>query len=438
MRVPTMPRTQKEHPLTARGVAKRLNTAALRRVAAWEAWSEGHPARRTALIVSAFSLLLGVLAVHALLRPAYNWDMLGYIGVAEAVETRDPAEVQRRTYAAAKAAVPPAAYRDLVGAAGDGSPDVGGRNRYRQVVAADPEAFRQQLPFYAVKPLYPALIYGLTKAGLNPVDASVLLAVLGFLGAMIVILWWFARHHGPLWALLFASLVALSIPLSELAKLSTPDSLSILLVVLGAMALIELRRTPLSLILFGLAIVDRPNTVALTVLLVVYLALWAPPDIALSGRAAVIAGALTIGLYAGLSTWSGMYSIPTFLYHSTTEYLPYPASFVSPFGLFEYAKLYAFEFFELKRVPFFLFVLIGVIVVRLRLDRTDARHDILAHVTPLVLLSLPVQWLVHPTEMERLMAPLLVLLIVFLVISVGRSRPTGAEPARGQRPITAS
>jgi hypothetical protein len=406
-------------------------------------WGDRHPRRARPVVVAVFTVMLGVVGVLAYLRPSYPWDMLGYIGVAESIDTRDPVEVQRLTYAAAAAAVPDVIYRDLIGESGNDSPGYMNTNHYRRAVAADPEAFRQQLPFYAVKPLYPVLIYALGKAGLQPVIASVLLAILGYVGALLVVLAWFSRHYAPVVALGFASLVAASVPIALLARISSPDSLAVFIVVLGAFFLVELHRARLALALFSLAVLARPNTIILLLLLIGYLATWAPPRIALSARSAIVAGIIAVTAFAALSKVSGMYSFQTLFYFAQIQFLPYPAGFSSALGPVDYLSAYAVALLQFE----FGFVLIGLVVIRLRAALFSVGSDVLTHVTLLVLLSLPLQWVVYPTESLRTMAPQFELLVIFLVVaaqpgigSFTRARAQAAsrddERARGEAPLT--
>jgi hypothetical protein len=362
------------------------------------------------VVVALFAFILGLVGVLAYLRPSYNWDLLGYVGVVESIETRDPVEVHRLTYATVQAALPVEKYRDLVGESGD---DYLNSDGYRQAVAADPEAFRQQLPFYAVKPLYPALMYAMGKMGFELVGASVLLAIGGYIGAMLVVLVWFSRHYPPLPALVFASLVAFYVAVSALARLSTPDSLGVFIVVLGAFSLIELRRARLALALFALAVLDRPNTIVLLLPLIAYLAIWAPPGIAISKLSAIVAGVLSVAMFVALSKVSGMYPFETLFYASLVEHQPYPALFRSPLGLRDYLALYVIAFSQFE----FVFVLIGLVAIRLRLAWVQLGGDVMTHVSLLVLLSMALQWVASPWEVLRLMAPQFVLLIIFLVVS---------------------
>jgi hypothetical protein len=253
----------------------------------------------------------------------------------------------------------------------------------------------------------------LGKVGFNLAAASVLVAILGYVGAMLVVFAWCSRHYAPVPAVVLASLVAMSVPIVRLARISTPDSLAVLLVLLGAFSLIELRRARVALAVLAVGVLARPNTLVLLLLLTAYLAIWAPPDIALSTPVAIVAGVVEVGLYLALSTVSGMYPIATLLYFATVEALPYPATFSSPLGLVDYLSIYAFALLQFE----FLFVLIGLIVIRLRRATSPHASDTLAPVTLLVLLSMPFQWVVYPTEALRTMAPQFALLVIFLVVS---------------------
>src|SRR5690606_25574303 len=164
--------------------------------------------------------LLALLAVNLhWAEPYYNWDMLGYIGVAERLGGATAAEAHRRAYDLAYRHAPPAQYSWLV----EGGP-------YQQAVAADPVAFEQQLPFYRVKPAYPLLILGLDRLGVDPVRGSVWISRVAYLGIGVVAFIWQIGFLSPLGALATTwGVMSVQVAL-EAAQLSTPDALSTLVV----------------------------------------------------------------------------------------------------------------------------------------------------------------------------------------------------------------
>ena len=95
----------------------------------------------------------------ALARPFHNWDTIGYIGVAYRMQGLSGDELHATVFREARAHLPEEDYvRNTT------------NDAYREAVLADPASLEQQVPFYAVKPMYPALMSALMSLGVNPVQ----------------------------------------------------------------------------------------------------------------------------------------------------------------------------------------------------------------------------------------------------------------------------
>src|SRR6476659_2094941 len=115
------------------------------------------------------AILLGV-SIASLKEPAYNWDVLPYMGVILSYEKTDVKTIHDSVYEIAKEQIPSAFYNRLV----DPS------NNYRNRVAQSPQVFHLQLPFYVVKPLYTGVSYLFYKAGTSLLMATVWPSVISY------------------------------------------------------------------------------------------------------------------------------------------------------------------------------------------------------------------------------------------------------------------
>src|ERR1041384_8150834 len=113
-----------------------------------------------------YVLFVAAILVYATARPAHNVDLIHYVGVALADSGLEGDELHARTYSTLRSAVPPDDYQRLI----ETSP-------YLHQMSADSESFRQNLPFFLVKPLYPALMAILARLGLDLVSASLAISV---------------------------------------------------------------------------------------------------------------------------------------------------------------------------------------------------------------------------------------------------------------------
>lgn len=184
--------------------------------------------RRWLYLCSAVYLCFAAVTLcRAVDRPFYNWDILPYHGVAIGYFESDPAAVHAQTLEAFRKGVRPTLHKSLLEPHKPGS--------YRNTVAADPEAFRQQLPFYAVKPLYAGLMAALHGLGISLVDASVWISITGFAFLLVVLWYWIPPGVDPgLWRLAIPAFFSIAAyPIANLAFLSTPDALSVFLLTAG-------------------------------------------------------------------------------------------------------------------------------------------------------------------------------------------------------------
>lgn len=350
--------------------------------------------------------LVPVLALLALLavnlrwaEPYYNWDMLGYIGVAERLGGATPTEAHRRAYDLAYRIVPPEQYAWLV---------EGGA--YQAAVAADPTAFEQQLPFYRVKPAYPLLILALDRLGVDPVRGSVWISRVAYLGIGIVAFMWLASFLSPLGALATAwGMMSVQVAL-EAAQLSTPDALSTLVVLTALWLVFERQRFGRGLLLLLLSLPIRPDNLLWLLAVAGWRALRVPHDRIAAG-AGTLAGVAT---YAALTAWSGNLGWRVLFHHSFVELLPYPERFVPSLGLGGYAWIYLRETHP-ANLPFFaaLFALLGAWLLVSRVSRYGWRDVGTALLACTGLYSLA-HWAVFPNEDRLVLTAYLVVLILLV------------------------
>ena len=180
--------------------------------------------------------------------PHYNWDMVAYIGVAQSYISTNKAEIHRNTYDQLQKYLPPERFDERIDA------DI-----FRSSMYKNADYFSQQLPFYSVKPLYPALMLALNFIGVNFVSASVWISKISFLLCMLVILIWLGRYLKKETASLMVLLILFFNPALFFSSFSTPDSLSGFLFLLCSYFLFAAKKPMYSILLFPLLILARPD-----------------------------------------------------------------------------------------------------------------------------------------------------------------------------------
>lgn len=148
-------------------------------------------------------------------RPFHNWDMIGYIAAAKSFEEKEISQLHSFTYNQVRTSVSDREFESLT------------TGNYRYAVFTDPSAFKEQLPFYQIRPVYNFIIYLLYKIGVPIVFATHFIS--GISSALaLMILYLLARTSLAeqfVWSMPLLSIV---FGILDLARYSTPDSLAFL------------------------------------------------------------------------------------------------------------------------------------------------------------------------------------------------------------------
>lgn len=344
--------------------------------------------------------------------PHYNWDVLGYAGVARTFLGADPAAAHRLVYDDARRILPEERYRLVT--EGDA---------YRRQTASDPEAFRQQLPLYAVKPAYPAGMALLTAAGMDPIGASVLISRIGYVAVGAVTMLWLA-HLLPIAAAAALALLVAWLPfVVDLGRLSTPDGVSAA-VVLSALLALYRSRESLAGALFVASVFVRPDNVLWLPALALYRTLAGVG----SARGSAAWLALGVAAFLAVTRLSGHYGWAVTFYVSFVDRLPYPADAVTA-SLPEILSVYLRRSHPANLPAHFLLISgIGAAALRATVRRTGVRSREAALLA--MGLAVPVlHWLAYPSEQRFFVAAyILVLLGAVATVVDGAVRPGSAGP----------
>ena len=155
-------------------------------------------------------------------KPHFNWDLIGYVGAAYSFTSRDAESIHGATFTDIAQNVPAETYAALT----TGSP-------FRSAIAEDPKRFAQQLPFYSGKPVYPALMRLGAEFGYSLTAVSAVIPQAAYCLIALLVYLWLGRHYAPLLAFVAASLLVSMPFVLELARYSTPDALSTLVILVA-------------------------------------------------------------------------------------------------------------------------------------------------------------------------------------------------------------
>ena len=388
------------------------------------------------LVVGLCALLLLRSARQLAAHPAYNYDLLGYVGLALEWSEDDPAEVHARTYAEARATLPPEAQRELTGAG------------VRAARARDAEAFTEHLAFFRARVLYTGLLAGLGALGAPLVEATWWIPLASWLAAAVLFHLWLARALGPALGALVALGLAHLPALLRQAGYSTPDGLAMLLVCLAGYLLVERRSFLGASVALLAALAARPDTVILAGFLPLALALYLPAAERPRLRALVALPLLAGALYLGLARFAGEYGYWPLFTISFEEKSVHPASLPTAIDWAKYAAvldervgaLPGAGYYQTQAggeitgssllFPFGALALAGAVLG----GRARARHGRAAALLAALLATYLVRFLLFPQAWDRFFAAFYALVPLVLLASLARELRARPVPSHSFSP----
>jgi hypothetical protein len=202
-----------------------------------------------------FAAAVSVVALYAVLKPDYNWDMVAYVGTALERQYPDAQDLHRETW-----------QRIDEGASERQEYHLKLSNPYNLHQWKNPADFQSQLSMYRVKIGYIAALRMLDPL-VGVVNASFLLSVVPSLLFGALCLWWMWREKALQGALLFFPLLIL-IDYLPLTTVVTPDMLASAVSMAGIYAFYR-RHDWLGAAFLVLAVSIRPDSFVLVIALTI-------------------------------------------------------------------------------------------------------------------------------------------------------------------------
>lgn len=198
-----------------------------------------------------YTLFIFIAAIYTYKKPAYNWDMLAYMAAVISIDNNDCQYVHATVYKSAAVQIPSEDYKLLTDTT----------HRFKQTVTYHPETFCEVLPFVFAKPLYVFTSYIFFKCGVSLVRATILPCTISYLFICILVYFWLSKYMQPILNLAISIIMSISGPLIGTAKLSTPDCLSALFILVALYYLIEKRKMPTAFIFLLLSVFTRIDNI---------------------------------------------------------------------------------------------------------------------------------------------------------------------------------
>lgn len=267
-------------------------------------------------------LLTGVL------RPAYNFDIIGYVATAHYKQGLRGAALAERTYADVTAEIGPERLDKLLS------------GPYGETVRRDPASLEQQLPFYTIREGYVATMEILHRIGIDYARSSYLISAVCQALAVLLIGAIALQLGVPAWTIPGIVLIA---NYGELAQTSTPDAMACALTL--AATWLAMRRSIWALVLAVALPLVRTDFVLFSALLAGVF-FW-------QGRrgSAVIGLAGAVAAYLLNNALNAGYGYLTVFHFTLIGLDPYPATLAVSTNPADYIAAYVRMFKTLMKSP---------------------------------------------------------------------------------------
>jgi len=261
---------------------------------------------KTAYLLKAFYFFSIILAgFYCFKKPFYNWDMLPYTALVLKMDHHNTKEAHDRAYQLAKENIPVENYQQLTDSL----------HAYRNNMLNDVEAFNSQLPYYVIKPLYTGLVYLFYKSGIDLPQATLLPSLFSYLLTALLLFHWLHRYLRLTITFAISLLMMISPPLLEVAKLSSPDCLSALLLLGVFYFIIEKLSLRAAFILMVAAVLARLDNVLTCILLLSVIFFSKKWQKAISGKVFLLLVLLLLVCYILTSFRTTQYGWSIFFYN---------------------------------------------------------------------------------------------------------------------------
>lgn len=363
-----------------------------------------------------FAVLATAIAVFlvGVVKPAYNFDIIGYVATAHYNQGLRGAALAERSYADVQAEIGEARFDTLLS------------GRYGEIVRHDPAALEQQLPFYTIRMGYVWAMEAAHRLGLDYARATYVLSAF-FQALAVLLLAGIAGRVGvSLWAVPGVAFLA---NFGELAQLSTPDAMTCC-VSLAAIYCAARRSAWAYLFAAALPLV---RTDFLLFALPLFLFLFVHDR-----RRLALVGALTaLALYIGNNALNGNYGYRVIFHFTLIGLDPYPATMAVSSDPADYLHAYLRMFATFAKSPHAAIYFVSAAAALLhwrRLGRapllpvgpgggplTGAAEFQLLFLVPAAFFV--AHLLLFPIYMERYFAAVAALMLVWVIGLIGRLRP---------------
>lgn len=363
--------------------------------------------RNEKMLIGYYILFVLAIVVIGIIKPALNWDMIGYVASAKHFEISNPLELHNFVFTNLKDYVSSDMYLSLT--------DSG--NQYRVDMATNPELFYQQLPFYEIRPIYTLSILLISKLGFNIFTATYAVSLISTVLGIFLLL--FALKDkvdkGLLYILPF---FLMFFGILSIAKLSTPDAM-IFLSLSIFIYLFSKAKIPLLLFIMPIFVLIRTdiiifNFLALLAIFFLY------KDYKIKS---LVSLAVTIALYLFINNLFHNYGWSTIFSITLIERISNPADVSLTVSIVDYARAFARGIFKSLSDRTFLgfisIMLLSLLLMKIFIKSFIENKEILVYLI-LPILYISIHFVLFPVTWDRFFIGFYTMTVVALLLLLSK------------------
>jgi hypothetical protein len=332
-----------------------------------------------------YSLLLACVCVRFYQAPAWDMDMIGYMGNALMTNHTQVEKAHQLVYAEI-ARLPENVRVPLLGlntSGGEASQNASRRARFEHA-----EYFGEFMPCFAIRPLYNQLLF-LTSRVFGLLRSAVLLCVIPYFLLGLLVFRWTSRYVQPGCAVLFSFLLMLAPPIAQMGRTPISDALSTVIATFSLYLLLETKREMAGISLLLISVFVRTDNIALVAAVLTFL--WLVRR--LSFLQALILGGLAAGSVIFINKMAGDYGLAMLYYRNFIGTPIAPADMVLHLSVTDYFRAFRGSVGVVAQSWLMPFLLLGVI----GLYRRPSRFALLG----IALAYIGIHFLILPNWVER-------------------------------------
>ena len=211
--------------------------------------------------------------------------MIPYMTLTLSIEQTNFQKIHSDVYQLIKREVPDTVFNKLI--SGD----------YRNLSYINYKFLQEQTSLYINRPLYILFIYAFYKIGIDLVLSTYLISLLSGFLTSVLIYFWLLKFYKAKYSFVITVILIFSTGLREVAKYSTPDGLSIILMIATVYLLMNKKNKNFPLILLLFSQLARPDNIIFVIVLSIFLYKTSLKDFSINKKQFYILSILSILLF---------------------------------------------------------------------------------------------------------------------------------------------